>query len=457
MLARGFIGSLLVLGGGLVVSVVPESSWVGDSTPLQALRSGPVGRMVGLGVVMLGLGLLAHAWLELCRSASRDERDLRLPRLAAAWWSVPLLLAPPLFSRDGWSYAAQGVLVRIGLSPYEHGPVILGGPITEAVDVRWLATMTPYGPVPLAFGDALAHLTNDPWVLVVGHRGVALLGVVLLAWAVPRLAQWSGVNPALASAVVLASPLMMANGVGGLHNDLLMAGLMAVALVIAAERGWVWGAVVGGLAAGVKAPGGLVCLGVVLVSLPAAASMSARLRRFAAVATVSLATLLLAGWLVGTGHGWIAALTVPGEVNTVLSITTVVGQAVGSMSVVRLLGTLATVATLLWVALRSSTGSRSGAIRSVAVAVGTVVVLGPVVHLWYFLWVLPFVATVRWSRPVGTAVLVLAVLLGLIAPLDSSLHGAYLAIVLVTMLAVLLGVGLLLTPRGRERLEALTR
>ncbi len=457
MLARGFLGSLLVLIGGLLVSVVPESSWVGGSALLQALRAEVAGRMIGLSLVMLGLGLLAHAWLELCRSASRDDLDLGLPRRAAVWWSVPLLLAPPLFSRDGWSYAAQGVLVRVGLSPYEHGPVILDGPIAEAVDVRWLATMTPYGPVPLAFGSGFAHLTSDPWLLAVAHRGVALLGVVLLAWAVPRLAQWSGVNPALASAVVLASPLMMANGVGGLHNDLLMAGLMAVALVTAAERGWLWGAVVGGLAAGVKAPGGLVCLGVVLVTLPVAASLPARLRRFGAVAAVSVGTVLLAGVVVGTGHGWISALTVPGEVNTVLSITTVVGQAVGSTTVVRLIGTLVTAATLAWVALRSPTGTRPGAVRAVAVSVGTLVVLGPVVHLWYFLWVLPFVATVRWSRPAGTAVLVLAVLLGLIAPLDSSLHGAYLAIVLVTMLAMSLGAGLLLTPRGRERLDALTR
>ncbi|MGJ9422823.1 polyprenol phosphomannose-dependent alpha 1,6 mannosyltransferase MptB [Aeromicrobium sp. CF3.5] len=457
MLVRGSIGSLLVLIGGLVVSVVPESSWVGDSALLQSLRSGIGGRMAGLSLVMLGLGLLAHAWLGLCRSVSHDEGDLRSSRLAAVCWSVPLLLAPPLFSRDGWSYAAQGALMRADLSPYEHGPVILGGPIIEAVDGRWLATMTPYGPIPLALGGGFAHVTTDPWLLVIAHRGVALLGVALLAWAVPRLAQWSGVNPALASAVVLASPLMMANGIGGLHNDLLMAGLMAVALVLAAEHGWVWGAVVGGLAAGVKAPGGLVCLGVVLVSLPVAASMRARLSRFVAVAGVSSAVLWLAGVLVGTGHGWIAALAVPGEVNTVLSITTVVGQAWGSVTVVRLVGTVVAVATLAWMALRSPTGTRPAATRAVAVAVGTVVVLGPVVHLWYFLWVLPFVATVRWSRPVGTAVLVLAVLLGLVAPLDSSLHGAYLAIVLVTMLAALLGAGLLLTPRGRERLETLTR
>ena len=29
-------------------------------------------------------------------------------------WAAPLLLAPAMFSRDGWSYAAQGELTRLG-------------------------------------------------------------------------------------------------------------------------------------------------------------------------------------------------------------------------------------------------------------------------------------------------------------------------------------------------------
>src|SRR3546814_508291 len=141
-----------------------------------------------------------------------------------------------LFSRDGWSYAAQGMLTTLGVSPYDHGPATLRGPIVNAVDPRWMDTPTPYGPLPLILGDLAARLTSDPWVLVVFHRCIAVTGLVLLAWAIPRLARWTGVNPALSTGIVIASPLMMANGVGGLHNDLLIVGLMAAALVVAAER-----------------------------------------------------------------------------------------------------------------------------------------------------------------------------------------------------------------------------
>src|SRR6266545_401577 len=275
-------GSLLVLLGGLVVSVLPDSATLYRFDALRALRDHEAGRMIGLAVVMGGLGLIGAAWLSLCRYVARADdladhtvhsANLALVRTAAVLWSAPLLLSPPLFSRDGWSYAAQGMMTRVGLSPYDYGPGVLTGPIIEAVDPRWLATGTPYGPLPLMLGGIVSHFTGDPWLLVVAHRIFALAGLAMVAWAIPRLATWTGVNPALATGLVIASPLMLANGVGGLHNDLLMVGLMATALVLAVERGWVYGAVLGGLAAGVKLPGGLVCIGIALLAAPIGATM----------------------------------------------------------------------------------------------------------------------------------------------------------------------------------------
>ncbi|WP_180923732.1 polyprenol phosphomannose-dependent alpha 1,6 mannosyltransferase MptB [Nocardioides marinisabuli] len=270
-LRLGVVGSVLVLLGGLVISAVPHSSWVADL----AWRHSMPGRMSGLVVVVGGLGLLSAAWVRLWRAAGHGHADLHAVRRATVLFVLPLLVAPPLFSRDGWSYAAQGELTRLGLSPYTWGPGVLSGPVVEAVDPRWLATPTPYGPLPLLWGSGTARLVDSPWAMVVGHRLLALVGLALLAWALPRLAAWTRHDPAFVSALVLPSPLVLAHGVGGLHNDLLMVGLGAAALVVAAERGWVLGAATGGLAAAVKLPGGLVCLGVVLLSLhagPACAS-----------------------------------------------------------------------------------------------------------------------------------------------------------------------------------------
>lgn len=475
------MGSVLVLLGGLVVSTLPWSTWVEDVEVLGVLRTTAAGRMTGLLLVLVGLGMLAAAWLGMCRLAARAGADaqedvIARVRMALVVWSVPLLVAPPLFSRDGWSYAAQGVQTHLGISPYDHGPGVLAGtgylpaPIVQAVDPRWMETPAPYGPVPLVAGDLAAGLSTDPWLLVVAHRLVALVGLVLLAWAVPRLARWSGADPALASAVVLGSPLVLANGVGGLHNDLLLAGLAAVALVLAHERGWVAGAVVGGLAAGVKLPGAVVCVAVVLVTLPAAADLLGRLRHTARVGAVAVAALVLPGVLSGLGVGWLDALGVPGTVRTPLSLPTVVGGALDGLASlaglgtepatfldgVRLLAQVALVAVLAWLCLTRPAASPADAVRAAALAFGATIALSPVVHLWYLLWVVPFLATQRLSRAGGTALLALLLVGGLVAPLDSSLHGAYLMIVVGSMAVGAVALVLLVTPAARSRLAEVT-
>ena len=472
MLTRGLAGSLLVLLGGLVVSVLPPSTPILSIELLRSLRDSEGGRMIGLTVVMVGLGMLAASWLSLCRHVARlgddlAEEALGLVRQAALLWSVPLLIAPPLFSRDGWSYAAQGMMTQLGKSPYEFGPGVLSGPIIEAVDPRWLATGTPYGPLPLALGDMASQVTTHPWGLVIAHRLFALVGLALLAWAVPRLASWTGMNPALATAVVVASPLVLANGVGGLHNDLLMVGLMAAALVLGGQRHWVYGALLGGAAAAVKLPGGLVCIGVALASLPVGVTMLVRLRRFAAVGAVAVGFLVALGLVWGLGLGWVKALAVPGTVNTPLSLPTVVGGFLDAVAgwlglglrQAFLLDHTRTVATLVsftfavWVALRWKTGSHASALKAVAWIVGVLLLCSPVVHIWYFLWLIPFVAPLRTSRLGTFAILAVSLIVGLVAPLDSSLHGAYEVIVVgCAWLAVLIGV-LLLTTKSRQRLE----
>lgn len=466
MVARGVLGSVLVALGGLVVATLPASTPLLGLDALVALRTTEAGRMLGLTVVMGGLGILAAQWLRLCRSTAAGERDpdddLALVRRVAVWWSVPLVLAPPLFSRDGWSYAAQGALVEAGVDPYAHGPGVLAGAVAEAVDPRWTDTPAPYGPVPLLLGGLGASVTSDPWLLVVGHRLLALVGLVLLAWAVPRLARWTGADPALASALVLVSPLTLAAGVAGLHNDLLMVGLMAAALVVGVERHWAAGAVLAGLAAAVKLPGGLVCVAVVVASLPAGA---ARLRRLAGVGLVSVGTLVGLSLAGGLGLGWLGALAVPTTVATPLSLTTVVGGlldlgggAVGlpeatMLDLTRTAGSVAAVVLTAVVVLRAPTGGRREALRALVVVLAATILLSPVVHLWYLLWVLPFAACLRLPRAGTAVVLVLSLVLGLASPLDSSLHGAYLAIVWGCLLLAGIAPMLLATRAGRDRVD----
>lgn len=425
VLATGFVGATLVLLGGLVTSTMPPGHLLSNLW----LRGSMPGRMLGLAVVVLGLGLLALSWVRLWRRAACGSADLGVVRRHVALWCSPLLAAPPLFSRDAWSYAAQGELVARGLSPYDVGPGVLG-PLAAAVDPRWLWTPAPYGPLPLLWGGGAAELVDSPWLLVVAHRTLALAGLALLAWALPRLATLTDLDPVVVSAAVLPSPLVLAHGVGGAHNDLLMAGLATAALVLA-TRSWAAGAVLGGLAAAVKLPGGVVCVAVALLCLPVGASHAHRARRLAQVAAVSVGTLWLTGLVAGVGHGWIGALDVPTSIATPLSLTSVLSTWVPGIQTA---GTVAAVGVVLAVAARGRTGDAALSVQYAALMMSVTVVLSPVVHAWYALWCLPLLAAaVRDPRGVVVSAW-LSLVLGLAAPLDSSLAGLPVHVTVTTVL-----------------------
>ncbi|WKK72185.1 polyprenol phosphomannose-dependent alpha 1,6 mannosyltransferase MptB [Rathayibacter oskolensis] len=99
-------------------------------------------------VAVLGGGLLLLvAWLRL-RAVALDGRpgSLRTILVAAVAWAAPLLLTVPLFSRDMFSYVAQGRLMTQGIDPYTHGVATLPGWFALGVDPQWADTPTPYGP-----------------------------------------------------------------------------------------------------------------------------------------------------------------------------------------------------------------------------------------------------------------------------------------------------------------------
>jgi alpha-1,6-mannosyltransferase len=447
----------MVLVGGLITSPLPESTPLAGAPVLESLRETTSGRMLGLVMVVAGLGLLGLAWLHLFPLVRGHVLGPARSNVAAAVWSLPLLVAPPLFSRDGWSYAAQGYLTGKGLSPYVHTPEILRGPIVEAVDPRWMDTPAPYGPVPLVWGAVASHITRDPWLLVIADRLFALVGVALLAFAVPRLARYAGADAGVACWLIVPAPLMLAHAVGGLHNDVAMVGLMAVALLVAIERHWMWGAAIGGLAAAVKVPGGLVCVGVILISLGVRATLRDRVARTFWVGLVAVVTLLLTGVVSGLGAGWLQALGVPGEVRTPLSLTTDLGMLLGAVSgglgmdhlsvqflpTFRLLGSLAALGAATWVVFRRPTGVPPSVLVSVSGVMLAVTALSPAVHPWYAFWALPLIATTRLSDRGRNAVAGATLLLALSAPLDSSLEGMAIPVFMTVGLVVVVAAALL--------------
>lgn len=387
---------------------------------------------------------MVWAWLSVGRDVLAGVRHRITPLVIA--WSAPLLLTPPLFSRDAWSYAAQGALVAKGFDPYAVGPGALSGHIVEAVDPMWMATPAPYGPVPLAYGGALARLTLDPYLLMLAHRALALLGIVLIAWAVPRLATACRVDPTIATWLVVANPALITHGLGAAHNDVLMLGIACSAFAVALTGHWGTAAVLAGAAAAVKLPGGLVVIAIAAVMSPLARPRL-RLASLAIAGVVAVVTLATIGELTGVGSGWLSALGVPGLVRSPLSIANLIGlgaaallswlgentAAKQALQLVRLVGMLTALALIAALGLRSSIHN---AARAVGFALLAVILLGPTAHDWYFVWSLPFLAVARPGRRLTTALVGTSTILTIAAPLNSSLRGALIPTLVTTSLVL---------------------
>ncbi|GGZ43146.1 polyprenol phosphomannose-dependent alpha 1,6 mannosyltransferase MptB [Streptomyces bluensis] len=410
--ALGLVGSAVLALGGETAGALPVRDLLAPASARAAL---------GLVGVYFGVVLLIAAWALLGRVVRGPRPPTPRSLLAVlVVWAAPLLLAPPLFSRDVYSYLAQGAMVDANIDVYAHGPARMGGPLAAEVAPVWQHTATPYGPVFLAIASGLAGLTSGQLPAgLIGMRMVALLGVGLMAVALPRLARYSGVDPAAALWLGALNPLVLLHLVAGAHNDAVMLGLLGVGLVAARGRRYVLGVVLVTLAALVKAPAALGLLAIVVMR-----GRTHVVRTTATTVGVALATTAVTTALTGTGYGWIAALRTPVSPDN-WSPTSVLGRATGALlhdlgselaplalPAWHAAGLVATAAAVLYIWLKL----RPSPVYALGLSLAAVAVLGPAIRPWYALWGLFLIAaaapsgSVRGRVAAASALLALAVL-----------------------------------------------
>lgn len=157
----GLSGSLMILCGSLTVGWIAPGSALLDVLPMRALRSSPTAvELSAMLVVLGGLAVLA-AWLMLGRVLTGRRDGLRLVLIASAAWVLPLLPALPLYSRDAFSYLAQGRLMVAGLDPYQNGVSALPGWFSGGVDPLWANSPSPYGPLFIAIEAAIVRILGS--------------------------------------------------------------------------------------------------------------------------------------------------------------------------------------------------------------------------------------------------------------------------------------------------------
>ena len=340
----------------------------------------------------LGVLVLGAAWW-----ASRG-RDLRHQQAAGLLWSLPLLAAPPLYSRDLHAYAGQAALVAAGRDPYAVGPGARPGPLTEGIDAVWLDAPAPYGPAWLSLAGLVVRLTGDAVVpALLGLRLLAVVGVALVAWALTRLAD----DPGRALWLGVANPLVLLHLVAGGHNDALMLGLLLVGVALA-RRALVLAAVLVTLAVLVKVP---ALLGLAYLPLLAAQ----RLRAAVVVPAVAAVTAVAVAVGTGLGWGWLGTLGTGRARLSLLSPLTGLGAAVGALDGVLVAGLVALAALCVALLVLAALGRLDPVLALGLTLLGAGVLL-PVVQPWYLLWgacVLAARTGPRAAAGLGAAALVL--------------------------------------------------
>ncbi|MGH3695104.1 MAG: polyprenol phosphomannose-dependent alpha 1,6 mannosyltransferase MptB [Pseudonocardiaceae bacterium] len=440
----GTVGALLMGLGSLGAGTAPVLGNPVVGRPVLGLFT----RMptASLAVAYTGIAMVVLAWLWLGALAAPGRARLisrvQLDRVMLMW-AVPVAVAPPMFSRDVYSYLAQSAMINRGLDPYVLGPADALGvdhPLVRGIPTIWRNTPAPYGPLFLSLGRPIDWIAGDDVVLgVLLHRSLAVAGLVMIIWALPRLARRAGVSPVFALWLGAANPLVLFHLVSGVHNEALMIGLLLVGLELVLRRPAMGPHLIGGTAliaaaAQVKVPA-VLALGFVVLWCARHRGGRARDVVWAAMSVggIAVVTSVAMGLGTGLGFGWTGALGTPNVVRSWMSMVTELGLLAGwfgtllglgdhttsVLSLVRLTGLAGAGGVcllLLWRCWRGRLEPPAG----IGIGLGSVVLLGPVVHPWYLLWaVIPLAAAATHPAFRITATVACAVLAIVVAPTGS--------------------------------------
>ena len=409
----------------------------------------PQGARVGLVVVAVAvaLGLFLYA----AREAWRGNVSVRAAVIVAAVFALGVLLVPLLLSRDVYNYALYGRFVSLrGLNPYTTVPNDVGAvdPFYALSGEKWRDIPTVYGPAFTALSAAVTGLFKQVGSAVMAFRVIASLAAigtsVLIAFSALRL-----VPKRAAFAVVVFgwSPVVVFNGVGGGHNDLLIALAIAGGLALAVADREVLATVVLTLGVLVKASAAVPLILFIVWAL--ARRDSGRDRMWTAVKLLAIAGVMAVAFAVPFWQtqnptlGLAEVSTHEGgySVVTLLFYTLARGAGAlfgsGAQSLVTVLlrltvlvvfiGVLVMLARRVW---RDAPGGMS--IRELGASWGwgllVVMLLSPFILPWYIVWILPLAALLaRFPMQVAIALSCVFALFQTVAePLRSS--GMYRAI-----------------------------
>jgi alpha-1,6-mannosyltransferase len=438
----GCLGAALITTGGLGAGSTKQHDPLLETLNLSWLRYGH-GLVLSSVLLWIGVTLMLSAWLWLGRRVLAGDASEYTMVASAAFWLAPLLLSVPLFSRDTYSYLAQGALLRDGFDPYAVGPIDNPNALLDNVSPIWTITTAPYGPAFIMIAKLITMLVGNHVIAGTMLLRLCMLpGFVLLIWATPRIARHIGANVPIALWICALNPLVIIHLMGGVHNEMLMVGLMAAGIALTLNGRHIAGIGLIAVGVAVKATAGIALPFMVWVWMRHLCERRGYrpLRAFAAAAGTSVlifvAVFAVLSGVAGVGLGWLTALAGSVKIINWLSIPTAAANiihAIGGLffsvsfyavlQVTRAVGIaiVAVALPLLWWRFRHDDRQ---ALTGIAWAMLVVVLFAPAALPWYYSWPLAVLAPLAQSRRAVAAIAAFSTWIMVIFKPDGA-HGMY--------------------------------
>jgi len=438
----GCLGAALITMGGLGAGSTKQHDPLLETLHLSWLRYGH-GLVLSSVLLWIGVTLMLSAWLWLGRRVlARDASEYAMVA-SAAFWLAPLLLSVPLFSRDTYSYLAQGALLRDGFDPYAVGPIDNPNALLDNVSPIWTITTAPYGPAFIMIAKLITMLVGNHVIAGTMLLRLCMLpGFVLLIWATPLIARHIGANVPIALWICALNPLVIIHLMGGVHNEMLMVGLMAAGIALTLNSRHIAGIALIAVGVAVKATAGIALPFMVWVWMRHLCERRGYrpLRAFAAAAGTSVLIFVtvfavLSG-VAGVGLGWLTALAGSVKIINWLSIPTAAANLIHGigglffsvsfyavLQVTRAVGIaiVGVALPLLWWRFRHDDRQ---ALTGIAWAMLVVVLFAPAALPWYYSWPLAVLAPLAQSRRAVSAIAAFSTWIMVIFKPDGA-HGMY--------------------------------
>jgi alpha-1,6-mannosyltransferase len=438
----GFVGAALITTGGLGAGSTKQHDPVLESLHLSWLRYGH-GLVLSSVLLWIGVALMLSAWLWLGRRVLAGDASEYTMVSSAAFWLAPLLLSVPLFSRDTYSYLAQGALLRDGFDPYAVGPIDNPNALLDNVSPIWTITTAPYGPAFIMIAKLITMLVGNHVIAGTMLLRLCMLpGFALLIWATPRIARHIGANVPIALWICALNPLVIIHLMGGVHNEMLMVGLMTAGIALTLNSRHITGIALIAVGVAVKATAGLALPFMVWVWMRHLCERRGYrpLRAFAAAAGTSVlifvAVFALLSGVAGVGLGWLTALAGSVKIINWLSTPTAAANLIHTigglffsvsfyavLQVTRAVGIaiVGVALPLLWWRFRHDDRQ---ALTGIAWAMLVVVLFAPAALPWYYSWPLAVLAPLAQSRRAVSAIAAFSTWIMVIFKPDGA-HGMY--------------------------------